>query len=324
MTGGAGFIGRHLVWRLVEEGAHVVALDVNIHREKLFAKNTVYEVRADVTNPSSARTAVKGCSMVFHCAAVICDYRPKAYYWRVNAEGTKNVAEKAMEEGVERFLQISSNIVYGFSPGFNIDESCPRRVFGGKYSDSKLEAEQIIAKLIREKDLPGIIVQPTVVYGPFDNNWTQKGLKLIARNLLLIPDGRRGIFQPIYVSDLVEGLILAMVKGSVGENYILAGPDVVTFREFYERLSIMVSKNRIFSAPKSLCLLMASFLEFYAKVRRKPPLLNREAIKIATMRSTYNSAKAYRDLGFRAKIRLNEGMKFVRDWFEQNKTQILR
>ena len=119
VTGGAGFIGSHLVSQLVEHN-DIVVFD-NLHRNALqFAGLEGHArlrfIKGDVRDPDAVRTAVAGCQIVIHCAAIAGVYtvdRSAVRTMEVNMLGTHQVVKAALEPGVERFIEFSTSEVYG-------------------------------------------------------------------------------------------------------------------------------------------------------------------------------------------------------------------
>ena len=93
------------------------------------------------------------------------------YYHKINVEATESLAQAAMEVGVERFVLISTVSVYGLDSEGVINEQSPLNESDDAYTDTNLEAEQVVRRFI-DRRLPVIIIQPAQVYGPEDERWT--------------------------------------------------------------------------------------------------------------------------------------------------------
>src|SRR5215218_4622213 len=176
ITGGAGFIGSHLVSQLVEHN-QVVVYD-NLHRNALqFAhleghKNLTF-IKGDVLDFDSIRKAIDGCTVVIHCAAIAGVYtvdRSAVRTMEVNLLGTHQVVKAAIEVGVERFVEFSTSEVYGsFIHKGKEDDFTPIGPIGESrwvYAASKLASEHLSYAHYREDKLPLTIVRPFNVYGP--------------------------------------------------------------------------------------------------------------------------------------------------------------
>ena len=176
ISGGAGFIGSHLVSRLVEQN-EIVAYD-NLHRNALqFAqvdghKNLRF-IKGDVLDYEATRKAVDGCTIVIHCAAIAGVYtvdRSAVRTMEVNMLGTHQVVKAALDVGVERFVEFSTSEVYGpFIHKGREDGLTQIGPIGESrwvYAASKLASEHLSYAHYREDNLPLVIVRPFNVYGP--------------------------------------------------------------------------------------------------------------------------------------------------------------
>ena len=317
VTGATGFIGSRVAIELVKKGARVRALARNPAKSSGLGIAGISVVIGDMTDPGSLERAVQGCRAVFHFAGTTNEFKPKAHFERVNIDGTRLLAEAALRERVERFIHMSTVWVYGLRSGPGICETSECKESGLAYSDTKLEAERVVRRLIDERDLPAIILQPSEVYGPGDPNWTARPLDLIKTGRMVLADGGRGFVQPVFIDDLVQGVLAAAENGSLGETYILCGPDVVTIREYFSCLARMLGKKRLPSLPGRLALGTAALAEWAARIFRRPPVFTRQEVLSTMATATYDGRKAEGELGFVPKTTLAEGMRKVEDWLNE-------
>lgn len=316
VTGASGFIGRRVAEELLKKGARVRAMARNISKARELESAGAEVVAGDMTDRSSLDRAVRGCQAVFHFAGATNEFKPYEYYARVNVEGSRVLGEAAVKEGVERFIHISTVWVYGLwsEPGTCETSAC--RKSGQAYSDTKLEAEMVIRKLIEDRGLPAIILQPSEVYGPADPNWTARPIELIKAGKMVLADSGKGVIQPIFIDDLVQGILAAAGKGKVGETYILCGPDVVTIQEYFSYFAGMMGKGRLPSVPGRIALGTAALSEWASRLFRKSPVFTRQEILATMATATYDGTKAERELGFVPKTSLSEGMREVKKWLD--------
>lgn len=228
VTGGEGFIGSHLVERLVREGATVKVLalynpfgrygwlDPEVHRE-------VELLPGDVRDPERTFQAVDGCEVVFHLAALIgipYSYVAPTSYVQVNVEGTVNVAEAARRAGVRRMVHTSTSETYGTARTVPISEDHPMQP-QSPYSASKIGADNMALSFHHAFDLPVAVVRPFNTYGP-----RQSTRAVIPTILTQLHRGAKqlelGATSPTrdftYVEDTVSGfLAVAACDRAVGE-----------------------------------------------------------------------------------------------------------
>lgn len=176
VTGADGFIGSHLVETLVDKGYNVKAfvyynsfnswgwLD-SFPKEKL---EKIEIFTGDIRDPNGVRTAIKGCDVVFHLAALIAipySYHSPDSYVDTNIKGTLNVLQACRDLGVEKLLVTSTSEVYGTAQYVPIDEKHPKQG-QSPYSASKIGTDFMAESFYRSFDLPVTIVRPFNTYGP--------------------------------------------------------------------------------------------------------------------------------------------------------------
>ncbi|MEE9473398.1 MAG: NAD-dependent epimerase/dehydratase family protein, partial [Acidimicrobiia bacterium] len=171
LTGATGFIGGHLLKALVTEGATVRCLVRKSSSRRNLKGLPLEEVEADLRAPDSLREAMKGCDLVFHCAA---DYRLYARdsneLYDTNVEGTRNVLRIAADSGVRRVVYTSSVGALGLHPdGRPANETTPVSLkdMVGHYKRIKFLAERVADEWVA-KGLPVVIVNPSTPVGEGD------------------------------------------------------------------------------------------------------------------------------------------------------------
>ena len=174
VTGAGGFIGSHLVERLVELGAQVRAL-VHYNSNGTWGwldyskfKEEVEVVSGDICDRDSVMSAMRDCEGVFHLAALIAipySYESPASYVRTNIEGTLNVLQAAKQVGVSRLIQTSTSEVYGTAQTTPMTEAHPLCA-QSPYAASKIGADMLAESYYRSYNLPVVTVRPFNTFGP--------------------------------------------------------------------------------------------------------------------------------------------------------------
>ncbi len=225
VTGAAGFVGTNLIERLVTDGHDVVAVDRV--RSRGAAARRVSWVSADVLDPTSMRSALRGVEVVFHLVAAITLRMQDDRAWRLNTEGVRTVSRAALDVGVRRFVHLSSVHAFDQDRARLMSEATPRsdRPEIPVYDRSKWAGEQELAGVVAD-GLDATVCNPTGIWGPCDFGAPLSRLNGLARSAAAgrVPVfiGRAG-FDLVDVRDVVSGLVLAAEKGRTGENYLLGG-----------------------------------------------------------------------------------------------------
>jgi nucleoside-diphosphate-sugar epimerase len=230
VTGAGGFIGGWMAENLeMRDPGRVRA---SVHRWSGAVRPARFPldlILCDILDPVQVDRAVKGASVVIHCA--------KGASRESIVLGTRNLLEAALREGVERFVYLSSTEVYG-SAGGTIDETSPCLKTGNLYGDAKIDAEEACQEYMA-KGLPVTIVRPPIVYGPFSKTWTV-GIahRLLSRNWGVFDGKGEGICNLIYVTDIVRGIIALLNSSEAcGETFIISGPEVLTWNGYFQRFN---------------------------------------------------------------------------------------
>jgi dihydroflavonol-4-reductase len=228
VTGGTGFIGKHLVGKLRGRGDEVAVLVRTPSKAGELRELGCEIIEGDLSDAEAIRRGVQGRDAVFHVGATYKVGVPKSEHPAMhdaNVAGTERVLDAANEAGVARIVHVSTGNVYGNTRGRVVDESYVRPQppeFLSYYDRTKYEAHQIALERARA-GAPVVIVQPGGVYGPDDPSelgnmidQTRTG----KMKLRMFPDAG---FTFIHVEDVAEGILLAHDKGRIGESYNLAG-----------------------------------------------------------------------------------------------------
>jgi len=242
VTGAGGFLGRHLVARLVEQGVRVravvrpcedahaldrLAVERGERGERL---DRLEIVRADVTEPMSlVPLFAGGVDRVFHLAGVCNFSTPYSALRRVNVDGVANVSLLALQAGVRAFVHMSSSSVYGAYHGMPFDESALRDP-RDDYGRSKRDGEDVVWRRIRE-GLPAIVVRPCTVYGP---GCTDGAGKVFSRPTRIgaIPGNGRQRIANVRVEDVATASIhLSLHEEAIGRAFNVVDDSRPTLEE---------------------------------------------------------------------------------------------
>ena len=250
VTGAGGFIGSHLVERLLEEGCEVVAFVKYNSLNKWgwldsFDKKVLDKIEifiGDIRNADSVRKAIKDVDVVFHLAALISipySYDSPESYVETNIKGTLNILQACLDYSVERVLITSTSEVYGTAKFVPITEDHPKQG-QSPYSATKIGADHLAASFYRSFDLPVVIVRPFNTYGP-----RQSARAVIPTIITQLLSGyneiKLGSLYPtrdlVYVKDTVEGFVrLALCDNAIGNEVNIATQSEISIQDLAIKL----------------------------------------------------------------------------------------
>jgi dihydroflavonol-4-reductase len=319
VTGASGFIGSHLVERLLSEGAAVRCLIRPVSPRggavRYLPPQGARPVLGDLSTGAGVEEALAGVSIVFHLAGVTKALR-NADYYSGNVKTTETLV-RAMSAGGARLIHVSSLAAMGPSPdGAPLSEDAVPHPLT-HYGKSKLKGEQVV----RGSSVAGraTVIRPPVVYGPRDSD-VYRVFKAAASGAMVRIGRVESYFSFIYVADLVDGLLLAAGRAqAAGRDYFLANREPIGWTEFSVTAAATMMKSlRIFALPVWAAYLAGSAADLLARLKGKPGILSRD--KILDARQRYwvcDAARAGAELGFEAQTTLREGIAATLEWYRQ-------
>lgn len=320
VTGATGFIGSKLVEELLNRNYKVRTLSRKpLETYKIKWSKVVMSIRGDLKNRESINKAVQGTDVVIHLAAQLGSWQAKEKdYYETNVEGTKILVEESEKAGIQHFIYISTAGVFGRLKQVPADEfhPCNPRYL---YEKTKYLAEQYILNEIRE-GFPATILRPSHVYGPGDLNTLPLLLLLKKFHFFPLIGGGRSFFQPVFIDDLVKGIICCLEHREVvrGKTYILAGKQAITFKDYIDLVvKLLGIKVLTFPCPYIVARIVALINEFLAKLINVEPILTRFRVDFFGNHQCYNIKRAEHDFKYTSKISIDHGMKQAIDWYRQ-------
>lgn len=322
ITGASGFIGSAVLRHLIQAGHQVRALVRPQSNRRNLSGLQVEIVFGDLNDRFSLDRAIRGCEALFHLAA---DYRlwvprPEEIY-QTNVKGTVNIMLAAAAAGVKRIVYTSSVATMGLLPdGTPADETTPVTIddMVGHYKRSKFLAEAEVSRLVDQKGLPAVIVNPSAPVGPRDIKPTPTGRMIVEAASGRMPAYVDTGLNLVHVEDVAEGHILAFEHGRIGERYILGGHNM-TLQEILAALaSITGCPEPRFRLSPNLLLPLAYVAEAWARLTGdKEPFLTVDGVRMARKKMFFSIEKARRELGFNPRP-AKQGLFDAVDWFKKN------
>ena len=319
VTGATGFVGSAVLRTLLAEGFKVRALARAASPRNNLDGLGVEIAEGDLSDPASLVRAARDARYLFHVAA---DYRlwardPEEIV-RNNLTGTRAIMDAALAAKVERVVYTSSVATLGFhEDGRPSSEDMPLQPQDaiGAYKRSKVVAERLVERMIAEEALPAVIVNPSTPIGPRDIKPTPTGRIIVEAATGKIPAFVDTGLNLVHVDDVAAGHLLALRHGVIGGRYILGGEDV-SLRQMLTDIAQMVGrKPPTVNLPRAPLYPLAVIMEAVGQITGKEPMLTRDALKMASHRMFFSSAKATQDLGYHARP-YREGLQDALDWFK--------
>lgn len=313
VTGAGGFIGGTLCRRLTAEGAGVLGLDIDASAaQRVAAAGAEFRV-CDMTDAGAVASALPGCDVVVHTAAIVADFGPMEDYVRVTVRGTRNVLDGAQTAGVRRVVHVSSIAIWGSEYRATLTEDAEPRPSGWPYQDTKAASDV----LARRRG--AVVVRPGDVYGPRSRQWSIRPLEAMKSGRLMLPRGREGTVTPVYIDDLVDCLVLAASSDAAepGQAYVAWPGQVVSGANFMTYYAHMLGKPGVPRLPATAHRAAVWVEERVAQVARRPPTVTAAAMRYLNREHAYSVSRARERLGWVPRVDLDEGMRRTETWFRE-------
>lgn len=319
VTGGAGFLGSHLVPALQERGDTVRVFDRPSHLTDRLAQHGVAIYPGDIRQPALLAAPMQGVDAVIHLAGMTGTWSGMDEYHAVNVTGTGNVCRAALATGVQRLIHISSWIVYGMGIGRPATEDFPLAPLNEPCSVTKTLGDFLVQRMIAEDQLPATIIRPDTIVGPGDNVHVGRiADRLLSGRTIIVGSGRNAM-PFVYVTDVVQGLLLALDHpGAVGRAYNIGHDQLLTQKELLATIADEIgAKPPRTHAPYSALYAAAYLAEQRARLRHsaRKPILTRLGVAIFGADNRHAIDKARRELGYSPAVPMREGIRRAADWY---------
>jgi ornithine--oxo-acid transaminase len=323
VTGASGFVGGHVVRRLLDEGYQVRCLARATSDTTQLDALPVEVAIADLRNPASLRRAVTGCRYVVHSAALVSDWATVKEIETANVTGTRDLLTASSAAAVERFIQISTTDVYGYPGGAEVGEDQVAKGFRNWYAETKQSAEDAVQAANGLDGLETVILRPATIYGPGSKETVGEIAKALkAGGMMLLVDGGKADAGLCYIENLVDAIVLALrAEGVAGEAYNVCDGVAVSWRQFTSDLAdrLGFAHARI-SMPYPVAYAIGAALEHgYRAARSRTgvtirPLLSRQAVQVLGLPQSFSNQRLREQLGWAPRVGYEEAMDATATW----------
>ena len=316
VTGASGFIGAALCAELKERGYIVRAFAGPRSDITRLRSMGVEIIQGELRDAGSIGQLLRGVEVVFHLAGVTGHtFKADTEYWDVNVTATKELLQAAAEAGARRFVFCSTADVHGHIANPPGNEDSPL-ASDDIYQVTKEHGERAVMAANGKKGMETTVIRPSKVYGPGDLRGLLIFKKIVDGTFTIYGDGNNSI-HPVYISDLVEALILAHESDKApGRAYIIAGQESLSLNRLEQIIAkaAWVTPNATrwpgfaFKIYSSACETICSFFGV------EPPI-SRRYVDLFVKNHSYSIERATEELEYLPKVGLEQGARLTFDWY---------
>ncbi len=308
ITGATGFIGSHLVKRLLAKKHDLVCLARKTSKVDFLKKTGIFLITGDIRDAVEVDRIFQENlpDVVFHCAAKVVTDSEEEFY-RINVEGTRNICEACYKYKTDRLIYTSSVSVISGNRKVPLTEDLPYKA-SDSYGRSKIEAERIVMGF-RAKGLNVAIIRPCMVYGEGEPHLLGRVLKKISAGCLPVLNvaGMDSKLHLAYVENVIDVLALALEKESALKGtFLVADKEIITIRKFIEILYDKLSGTKPPVVPRWL----ARGILFIPFFKAKADRIFKDRV--------YDISRAENLLGYVPKVSTEEGLARTVNWWKGN------
>ncbi len=314
VTGGGGFLGGAIVRKLIRRGCTVRTFSRRSY-SGLTALG-VEQIAGDLNDPAAVERACRGVEVVFHTAARAGVWGDLPDYFTTNVAGTRNVIQACRRCGVQRLIHTSSpSVVFDGTDMEGVNESVPYpAAYHAHYPRTKALAEQAVTAAAK-RDVQAIVLRPHLIWGPGDPHIVPRILKR-AHRLSIIGDGRNRV-DTIYIDNAAAAHLLAAQAlhdrpELSGRIYFISQDEPMPLWDMINAILDAGGKppvhRKISRRQAGMIGRMLEYLYHAFHIRGEPPLTRFVAEELSTAH-WFDISAAKRDLGYRAEVSTNEGLK---------------
>ncbi|MBN1574121.1 MAG: NAD-dependent epimerase/dehydratase family protein [Deltaproteobacteria bacterium] len=322
ITGAGGFIGSFLLDALRKKKYEIRGLFLSDEDAAEAEKLGAEVFRGDLTKAESLKGICDGVDIVFHLATRVLDWGAMTAFRGVMVGGTENLLYEALDEklkgNIKRFVYFSSVAALGCGRDVGgLDEDAERVRLGIPYSDTKIEAEDLVRDFCDQYNISYSIVRPANVFGP-GSVWVSDILDAFYRGPLPLINGGREPGAFVYVTNLVDGAILAAESDKAdNRTYHFRDDYDITWGKYVEKLGSLIGKKPRGNIPFKLAWRLGHMMEALLTPLGIRPTMTRLAAGVMGKNLDVDNSRAKAELNWRSRVDLNDAMAEIESWVKK-------
>lgn len=310
ITGGTGFLGKHMARALLARGHAVRVFGRNLAAAQAEIACGATPILADLRDRAAVVAACRAADVVYHVGALSEPWGQRAAFFATNVGGTANILAGCQKHGVQRLVYVSSpSVLFDGRDQHLLTDAAPYpRRFASVYSLTKKLGEDLVNA---SQNLETVILRPKAIFGPGDAALLPRLIRAAqAKRLPQIGDGRNQV-DLTYIDNVVAALVLALdAPRAVGKTYTITNDEHVLLWDMIRTvLRANGLSNELRRVPIRAALAAAAAMEARATLTGIEPLLTRYTAAILGRTQTYDISAAKRDLGYAPSVSVAEGVR---------------
>jgi dihydroflavonol-4-reductase len=302
VIGASGFVGSHVTRQLVERGDDVRVMVRKTSSTAAISDLDVEYRYGDVFDDQALRDAMDGCDVVFYCVVDTRAWlRDPAPLFKTNIEGLRHVLDAAVGAALARFVFTSTIATIALSDHGPATEDMPFNWYdkGGAYTQSRVQAENLVLEYTRDRGLPGVVLCVSNTFGPGDWGPTPHGGALAMAAAGKMPVNVSGVsWEVVGIQDAANAFLLAADNGRVGERYIISERFMPVGDIFDTAADATGAPRPRVKIPFRLIRPFGPVVDVAARLLGRDLPMNRDSMRLAHIMSPMDHGKAVRELGW--------------------------
>ena len=328
VTGATGGLGRNAVQALLQKGVQVRASGRNVETGKALASAGAEFIALDLATATLAQLddLVRDVDAVWHCAALSSPWGAAADFVAANVTVTQRLLQAAGQNGVARFIHISTPALYfDYTNRFDVKESFRPRSYVNAYARTKAQAEACVQDAVwRFPRMRCIILRPRAIFGPHDQVLVPRLCRVLDERggRLPLPRGGGVTLDLTYVENVVHAMWLASgsTRAPSGSAFNITNQEPVVLRDILRQLFVdgLRRKCDIVDLPYPLLAVLAHGMQLLSHLTRKEPALTPYSIGALSFDMTLDNTLARELLGYVPPVTLADGVQRTVEWIKRH------